>query len=148
MPRELTGADRVFFKSLLTSMGMDGLRASDEFAPPRRLDWRMTTIPDGAALGKATFADLVAVVKACGDDELVIADTFSPQPNQHLIACSLDYYEFKNALASDADFTTFDVSVVGRSARWVMILKGLDIGFLFADASAMQGDFFGPGLRH
>lgn len=148
MPRELSGIDRMFFKSLLISMGMDGSQAPEALAHLGNPSWRMATIPDGAALGKASFADLAAVVKACGDDELVIADTFSPQPHQHLVACAIDYYEFKNALASNPDFTTFDVSVVGRSGKWVMVLKGLDIGFLAADESVMRDELFGPGHRH
>ena len=109
----------------------------------------MSLLPDGAGLGKATFADLAAVAKACGDTELVIADTYSPEPNQRLVACEIDYYEFKNALASNADFTSFDVSVVGRSGRWLAVLRGLTVGFIVAEAEAMDsGEIFGPGLRH
>lgn len=148
MPRDLNGTDRAFYTALLLSMGLDGLRVPEELAQLGKPGWRMATVPDGAGLGKATFADVAAVAKACGDDELVIADTNSPQPNQHLVACDLDYYEFKNALASNPDFTTFDASVVGRSGRWVMILRGLDIGFLAADEGVMKDELFGPGLRH
>ena len=148
MPRELSGTDKAFYTALLLSMGLDGLRVPDELAHRGRRGWRMATIPDGAALGKATFADFAAVAKACGDDELVIADTYAPQPNEHMIACGVDYYDFKTARACNPDFTTFDVSVVGRSGRWVMILKGLDIGFLAADETVMKDELFGPGLRH
>lgn len=122
MPRELSGADKAFYSALLISMGLDGLRVPEDVAQLGKPGWRMATVPDGAGLGKATFADVAAVAKACGDDELVIADTFSPQPNRHLVACGLDYDEFKSALASSADFSTFDISVIGRSGRWVMVL--------------------------
>lgn len=148
MARELSGVEKAFFTSLLLSIGLDGLRFPKTLSHLGKPGWRMTTIPDGAALGKATFADLVAVVKACGDEELVIADTYSPEPNQRLVACELDYYDFKNALAGNPDFTTFDISVIGRSGKWVMILTGLDIGFLAADESVMKSDLFGPGFRH
>ena len=148
MTRELSGSDKAFFTSQLLSIGMDGLRAPETMAHLGKPGWRIATVPDGAALGKATFADLAAVVKACGDDEVVIANTYSLQPNEHLVACGLDYYEFKNALASNADFTTFDVAVVGRSGKWVLIFRGLDIGFLAADENVLKGDLFGPGLRH
>ncbi|HET9644566.1 MAG TPA: hypothetical protein VFP68_14710 [Burkholderiaceae bacterium] len=148
MTRELSETEKAFFTALLLSMGLDGLRVPEELAHLGKPGWRIVTIPDGAALGKATFADFAAVVKACGDDELVIADIYSPQPNQHLVACGVDYYELKNALASNPDFTTFDVCVVGRSGRWAMILKGLDIGFLAAERDVLRDELFGPGLRH
>jgi hypothetical protein len=148
MPRELSETDQTFYRALLLSMGLDGLRVPEELAQLGKPGWRMATIPDGAGLGKATFADVAAVAKACGDDELLIADTYSQQPNQHLVACGVDYYDFKSALASNPDFTTFDVSVIGRSGRWVMILRGLDIGFLAADERVMKDELFGPGLRH
>ena len=142
-------SEKDFFVRLLGSLGMNGLQALGAIDCLGRPDWKMVVLPDGAGFGKATFADISAIARACGDTELVIADTYSPAPNCRLLACDLEYYSFKDALASHPDYMNYDVSVIGRSGRWLAVFQGLTIGFFFSEESLMENrNIFGPGLRH
>ncbi|MDD5330544.1 MAG: hypothetical protein PHX38_11090 [Sulfuricella sp.] len=138
MQRIVNSPEREHYVSLLEHVGISPERSVEAMPNIGAPDWSSLAIPDGIGLGKKSFATIACVAKHFGDDELVIVDTFSPTPSQHVIACSVDYYEFKHVLSSNDDFAVFDTSVIGRSGKWAVILRGLDDGILVTDRQVMD----------
>ncbi len=129
MSRELIEAEKEIYVALLSSLGVSRTKHLDttKLGKP---GWKTICIPDGVAIGKASFREMVEVMSVCGDVEIVITNTYSPNPNLRMIAVGTDYSEFKDVIFNDEDFPIYTVSLVGKSGMWVAVLHGLSIGYL------------------
>ena len=133
MAHTINEAEKRAIISQLSRMGIDGSRPIEDFAEFGMPNWKCIPLPDGVGMGKDSFASLAKVASASADNELFIADIYSPQATTSFMTCAVDYYDLKNALSSSETFTTFDVIVVGRSGNWIAFLRGLEGGVLAAD---------------
>jgi len=129
MSRRIMKLEKQFYTRLLSNVGVDSKVAFD-IEKFKKLGWNLISIPEGIAMGKASFEKLINVSENYGDNEIVITNTYSFNSNNIMIGVGLNYYEFKEAISDNLDFSLYDVTLIGKSGEWFSVLQGFDGGYL------------------